>query len=67
MRSFLLPLAAILGAVAFQATVPSDLSSGFQSSAIGLQLSFGGDASDGLEDGAKVNRNGQSYLATSPL
>jgi hypothetical protein len=60
MRSFLLPIAVILGAVASQATVPLDLSSGFQSSGIGLQLSFGGDASDGLKDGAQVTRNGQS-------
>lgn len=57
MRSFLV-LVATLSAVASQATVPSDLSSGFSSSGIGLQVSFGGDASEGLDDGAMVTRKG---------
>ncbi len=58
MRTFLLVVVTLLSALSCQATVPSDLSSGFSSSGIGLQVSFGGDASEGLQDGAKVTRKG---------
>lgn len=42
-----------------QVTVPEDLAKGFGSDSIGLQLSFGGDASEGLADGAVVSREGE--------
>ncbi|EAS27530.3 uncharacterized protein CIMG_10135 [Coccidioides immitis RS] len=53
--------ASTLFALAFsQATVPPDLSGGFGSGSIDLQVSFGGDASDGLADGAVVSKQDAS-------
>ncbi|EEP78729.1 predicted protein [Uncinocarpus reesii 1704] len=50
-----------------QATVPEDLKGGFRSGSIELQLSFGGDASEGLADGAVVSKEDASRTPTFAL
>ncbi|KAI2118402.1 hypothetical protein LOZ17_003607 [Ophidiomyces ophidiicola] len=57
----------LFGLALSQAKVPSDLSSGFGSGSIGLQLSFGGDASDGLSSGAVVSKDDASKTPSFAL